>query len=836
MSNNIKTTPLLYVIVFIAVVVYCLPVRVHSQVTKIMGTVRDTVNHEPLPFVNLIIKGTDVGTLTDFEGRFAIETKVAGDSLRASLMGYSTITQKLERNHFQVIDFELSPIQIDLAEVTITYKGNPAEVIINKVIRNKEKNSIQSFDSYQYESYTKMELDANNISEKLKDIKPLKSFGFVFNYIDTSTVNGKSYLPVFLSEALSEVYFRKFPHSRKENILAIRISGVENQDLSQFLGNLSQEVNVYENYITLFQKNFISPIADFGISHYKYYLVDSLLMGNHWCYHIMYKPRHKQELTFSGNLWVTDTTFAVKKIKMKIADDANINFINDMVLGQEYEWTDGKFWMLTKDDVLVDFNIVNDTKKLFGFFGHRTAMYRNFQFDLPKGKTFRTSTADINVEEDALEKDEQFWLSQRPEKLTVKEEGVYKMVDSVKNVPVFRTYMDVLKALFTGYVNWGKFELGPFFRTYSYNEVEGSRFRFGTRTGRKFSKKMQLEAYIAYGTWDKTFKYGADMLYVFNKNPRKALSLSYKYDVEQLGSSPKAINTDNILASLFHRGPNNKLTMVRAYEASYEHEWFTGLITTFGISHREMFPLGSTQFIIYPEPGVTPDSLKSIFTTEAQVDIRLSFREKFVISQYRRFSINSKYPIIQLSFAYGFRNIFHNDFEYQKLGLAIRQWFSFANFGWSKYTLETGKIWGTLPYPLLKIHDGNQTFFFDELASNLMNYYEFVSDTYISAYYTHHFDGLLFNHLPLVRKLKWREVAYIRGVYGTLSSKNQEYSLFPGQLRSLGHEIYWETGAGIENIFKFFRIDAIWRLSHLNDAPNPHVAKFGIFASANFTF
>jgi len=801
-----------------------------------MGTIHDAVTHEPLPFVNLIIPGTMAGTLTDFDGRFALETKVAGDSLRASLMGYGTIAKKISLHRFQVIDYDLSPTRIDLAEVTIYYTGNPAEVILNKVIRNKEKNSLKSFDTYQYESYTKTELDANNISDQLKNHKMLKSFGFVFNYIDTSTVNGKSYLPVFIAEALSEVYFRKTPRSRKEVIRASQVSGLENQDLSQFIGNLSQEVDVYRNFIPLFQKSFVSPIADFGIAYYKYFLVDSLFIGNNWCYHIMFKPRHKQQLTFSGNLWVTDTSFAVKKIEMRIASDANINFINDLVLGQEYDWTDGKFWMLTKDDVLVDFNVINNTRKLIGFFGHRTAMYRNFKFDIPDNKIFRTSTANVSVVPDATGKSDQFWASQRPEKLTIKEEGVYRMVDSVKSMPIFRTYIDILKAVFTGYINWGKFELGPFYRTYSFNGVEGNRFRFGARSSKKFSKKVQLQAFVAYGTKDQRFKYGADLLWVFKKNLRRALTVSFKFDVEQLGASPKAIFTDNILASLFHRGSNNKLTLVRGYEASYEHEWFTGLITTLGLSHRELFPLGSTQFIIHPIANGKSDSMKSIFTTEISADIRLSFHERFVIGQFHRITISSKYPIIQISLAYGTRNVLHSDYQYSKVGLTVRQWFSFAGIGWSKYIVEAGKIWGTLPYPLLKIHDGNQTFFFDEYAANLMNYYEFVSDEYLSAYLTHHFEGLLFNRIPLLRKLKWREVAYLRGVYGKLSNNNKNYSEFPGHMRSLGSEVYWETGVGIENIFRFFRIDAIWRLSHLHDIPGAHIPKFGIFASANFTF
>ena len=776
------------------------------------------------------------GTLTDFTGKYAIETKAKGDSVSASMVGYETTTKKITRYQFQTINFELFPVNTVLAEVIIKYKGNPAEVILKKVIINKQKNSLRSFDAYQNKAYTKIEIDANNITDRLKSMKLMKPFGFVFTYMDTSTVNGKAYLPVFITEAISDIYYRKSPKSRKEIITATRSSGFENLDFATFLGAFSQEIDIYSNFILLFQKNFISPIADFGIDYYKYYLVDSLWMGNNWCYQIMFKPRHKQDLAFTGKLFIADTSFAVKKVDLKVADDANVNFISDLMLQQEFEWTNKAFWMLTKDYVVADFNLLTQSKKTLGFFGHRTAIYSNFSFDPPDNKRFFSLPANIFVEPEASGKDENYWQENRPEKLSRREMNVYKMTDTVKNVPVFRTYNDFFYALFTGYIAWGKLEIGPYFRLYSFNGVEGNRFRIGVRTRNTFSKKIQLDGFLAYGTKDMTFKYGAGLIYVFERNPRKTLAISYKYDVEQLGTSFSALKTDNILASLFHRGPNNKLTLTREYQIAYEHEWFTGLSNTFTLNHREIFPLGSTQFIIYPNGDNVPVSMSSIYTTEARVDLRLSFKERFVSGSFHRVTINSHYPIVQLSYCYGFPHVFKSDFEYHRVGLNVKQWFNFATIGWSKYIIESGKIWGTLPYALLKIQDGNQTFFFDEYSSNLMNYYEFLSDEYISVYYTHHFEGLLFNKLPLLRKLKWREVAYVQGAYGTLTSKNASFSKFPDKLRSFNKEIYWETGVGIENIFKFFRIDCIWRLSHLHDKQNPKVPKFGVFASANFSF
>jgi hypothetical protein len=814
---------------------FLFPPMLFSQITKIMGTITDAETKEPLPFVNIIIKGTTVGTLTDFSGNYAIETKVAGDSLRFSMMGYQTITKKIIRYQFQTIDVALQPAELNLPEVVIKYKGNPAEALLKKVLENKQKNILQSFDSYQYKAYTKIEIDANNISEKLKSRRFIKPFDFVFNYMDTSTVNGKAYLPVFLSETMSDVLFKKSPRSKKEIITASRTSGFENFDFSQFLGTFSAEVDVYNNFIPLFEKNFVSPIADFGLDYYKYYLVDSLYLGNNHCYVIMFKPRHRQQLVFSGKLWIADTSYAVKKLELRMDQDANINFINDMMVQQEYDWKDDKYWMLTKDYQVADFNLITQTKKTIGFFGQRTAIYSDFTFNPPENKRFYSLPANIVVEQGASQHDENYWQDHRPEKLLKREQDIYKMTDTVESLPLFKTYNDFLYGIFTGYLSWGKIEIGPLFRIYSFNEVEGNRFRLGARTANKFSKKVQLEGFAAYGTKDMTFKYGADILWLYSKNPRRGFSTSYKYDVEQLGTSYTSITTDNLLASIFHRGPNNKLTMTREYQVAYEHEWVQGLSTTFTLDHREIFPLGSTVFIIYPSQGDTV-TMRSIYTSEARFRLRLSFKEQYISGQFYRYTISSHYPIIQIDYSYGFPNVFKSDFEFQRLDFTFQQWFNFATIGWSKYIIQTGKIWGTLPYSLLKIHDGNQTFFFDEYSSNLMNYYEFVSDEYIYAYYTHHFEGLLFNKLPGIRNLKWREVAYIQGVYGNLTGNNTTYSAFPDHLRSFNKQIYWETGVGIENIFRFFRIDCIWRLSHLNDKENPNVSKFGVFASANFSF
>ena len=405
----------------------------HAQITKIMGTITSSINGEPIPFVNVYFAGTTIGATSDFEGEYAIETFSPGDSLTASYVGYIPSSQIVSPGKFQQIDFIMDPDEIMLNEVVILPGENPAEVLLRKVIENKENNNKKEFEAYEYEVYSKVQFDANNITEKLQERKLIKPFEFIFDYMDTSTLNGKAYLPI---------YYRKSPKERIEIIKASKLSGVENESITQFLGDLNSNVNIYDNYITLFQKNFVSPVANFGLSFYKYYLVDSMFIDQQWCYQLMFKPRRKQELTFSGTFWIHDTTFAVKKVEMEMARDLNLNFVSASMIRQEYKLVDGKYWMLTKDYLMGDFNFTKKSRTI-GVYGHKTTSSRNFVFDKARDDDFYKSPVIVVVEDDAMEKDDLFWEIARHDSLTKRENGIYEMIDSIKGVPLFETYMDL---------------------------------------------------------------------------------------------------------------------------------------------------------------------------------------------------------------------------------------------------------------------------------------------------------------------------------------------------------------------------------------------------------
>ena len=803
-----------------------------QDATKIMGIVRDAQTGDTLPFVSIYFKNTQIGTTTGFDGRFSLESRKATDTLIASYIGFVTGYVPIQRNRFQTVNISMEPERYELSGVVILPGENPAEVLLRKIIDHKPQNDPDKVEAFHCKAYTKMQFDVNNLSDKFQNRRILEPFKFVFDQIDTSVVNGKVYLPVMVSEAFSDLYFRKTPRERKEIIKASQISGVENTTMSQFVGNMAQDIKVYDNFISIFQKNFVSPISNLGLFYYKYYLIDSTFIDNNWCYNVMFKPRRKQELAFTGNMWIHDTTYAVKRLEMRMEGDVNLNFVNDMMISQEFGITSNGQWMLTREKTVADFNVIVDSKITMGFFGTRTVVYSGYEFNPSRDEKIYSMPNDIIVLEDANRKNGEFWVQSRPEALSHREAAVYRLSDTLKQMPLFRTYVDIIKMAITGYYIKGNFEWGPYSSTYSFNQIEGSRFRIGGRTSNDFSTKLMLNGYLAYGTHDQNFKYSAGFMYMLGKLPDRVLTASYKYDVEQLGTSENAFRQDFILNSIFRRNPQDKLTMVSAFKGSYKHEWFTGFSNTFTVTSRDISTLEGAGIYLYNPLSHDYVLTENIKTTELSIKMHYGFREKQLAGEFERVIVSTPYPIFDLKYSHGVKGLFNGEYKYDNLNLNVSQWFSFLSAGWLKYNVEGGKIWGTLPFPLLNTMPGNETFYHDDYAFNLMNYYEFIADEYVAYHITYHMEGLFLNRIPAIRKLKWREVAQFKGAFGHTSDDNKLYNQLPTGAYFLTKP-YMEAGVGIENIFRILRVDAVWRLTY-NDHPN--IKPFGIMFSMNFDF
>jgi hypothetical protein len=783
-----------------------------AQNYTISGKVFDSESKEPLPFVPVLIKGTTVGATTDFDGNYVINTSKTGDSIIATYVGYKRLVRSISKGQTQVVNMPMVLEGVNLLEVVVKPGENPAHRIIRNVIANKKINNKRKLEAYQYETYNKVEFDLNRIPKDMREKKIFKPIQFVFDNVDSLNSGEKPSLPIFITESLSDLYFRSNPNLKKEVIKASKVTGIENTSITSVMGDMYQNINVYDNNLLIFGKDFVSPISDNGFFYYKYYLEDSLFIDGIKCYHIRFKSKRPQELCFSGNMWIADTTWAVKRLEMSIPKDANINFINAANVVQEFTQIDST-WMLSKDRLVIDFAM---SKNQVGIYGRKTTSYKDFKINDPKDVKFYEFGDKIVVEENASKYSDEFWNQHRHDSLSSREQKIYHMIDTIKTLPVYKTWVDVLTIFVSGYKVFNNFEVGPYFNLLSYNKIEGPRIRFGGRTSSKFSRWYELQGYVAYGFKDEKYKYSLGFKSFISKGPhRQLVGMTYKSDYEILGQSQNGFSQDNLFASLFRTSPLTNLTRVDKTETWYEREWIDGLTSKVTLAGRTITPLLAHVYQYYQKDG-SIGYKESIRNTEARLNIRFAYKEKFISGDFTRVSLGTKWPILQINYAKSLQNAFRGEYDYQKVVLNINDRVRLMSLlGYTDYTAEVGKIFGIVPYPLMELHGGNETYVYDYMSFNMMKYYEFASDQYASVGLFHHFEGLLFNKIPLIKKLKWREVVTAKALWGSVNDKNRRALIFPNTLHALGNEPYVEFSAGIENIFKVFRVDALWRSTYL---------------------
>jgi len=795
-----------------------------AQKNTISGLVIDATTGETLPFLTISVKNTSTGTITDEHGKFFfLYTPKHNDTLQFRFVGYETQNISIEKFLQGPHTIELHSSSQTLPEVIIVPGENPAEVMLRKIIASKRKNNQEEYDYYSCEVYNKIRFDLNNFDDSFKKRSLLKPFAFVFENTDTSEVNGKTFLPIFLSESVSDFYFRKSPKTIREVIKGAQVSGIENESLYNLIGNMYIQTNIYDNFIMLFEKNFVSPIASNGLVFYRYYLTDSTYTDNQRYYKIEFLPRRKQELTFTGHMWIHDSTWAVVAYDMEMTPDANINYVGYLRMAATYNQYDSTLWAKEKESLLVEFYTLTKSEKNPGFFGHKHTSFQKYSFSPPEDQTIFNTKSLVTSNEEASTQTTEFWLEHRHDSLNKNDKIVYEMVDSIKQIKAYKTWSDIIQMIATGYYVENHLEYGPYASLLSFNTIEGTRFRFGMRTSNAFSTKIMPYGHIAYGLNDELFKYGMGLWYIFNKSPRRTINVDYKYDYELIGKSENAFREDFLISTLFSRNPMDKLTMTEQLNIKYEHEWLSGFSVTLFFSDKNLLSSPNNDFQ-FKTNGVNK-RMSVLQSTEAGLQLRFAHKERFLSGEFERVSLGSHYPIIRLQIFKDF-----SDYNYWKTKLNVSHWFNLRGLGWSKYILDAGMISGTTPYPFLKIHEGNESFMLDEMAFNMMNYYEFVSNKWVSLYYTHHFNGLFFNRVPLLRKMKLREVVWGKVLLGNLDSQNQTYNIFPENMFILTQP-YYEAGAGIENIFKFFRVDVVWRFSYLD---HPNVKPLGIFAGIQF--
>ena len=834
-----------------------------SASAQIKGVITDSLTNEPLMYITVQYEGKGVGGISNANGEYQVETRKGWDELTFSAVGYITKKVKLKPGT-RVLNVKLQSDDIMLSEVVVkpkkekySRKNNPAVEFMKKVIENKKALKLEENDYYQYQKYEKMKMSLNDVTPDKMEKGIYKKFSFFKDQVEVSPKTNKMILPISIKETASKTIFRKNPKSEKTIIEGMNSTGIEEffntgDMLGTILTDVFSDINIYDDDIRLLQRRFVSPIGRGAISFYKYYLMDTLMVDRQECVHLTFVPQNPQDFGFTGHLYVVkDSTYAVKKCTMNLPKKTGVNFVENLDIVQQFEQLPDGNWVLTDDDMTVELHFV---KGIQGLEVQRTTKYSDYQFTEIEPRLFRLK-GNVIKEANMLAKSDEYWAKVRQVPLTKKESTMDVFMNRIEQIPGFKYVIFGAKALIENFVETGskkhpsKIDFGPINTMITSNYVNGTRFRLSGMTPGNLDPHWSLSGYGAYGTKDKKWFYSGQVAYSFNKReyvlwefPKHYIAFKYTYDVMSPMDKYLATDKDNLFVG-WKWTTVDQMSYMRDATLTYELETNTGFSVQAMARHRTAQPAGQLQY--WKNNGETPGQwdekntlVHDITTTELGVTLRYAPGETFVNTKQRRVPVSLDAPTFTLSHTAGFKGVLGGEYNFNLTEASIRKRFWLGSWGKLDVTARAGAQWNTVPFPLLNLPMANLSYITQNNESfNLINNMEFLNDRYASLNLSYDMNGKLFNRIPLIKKLKWREMFRIRGLWGTLTDKNNPYKsnnpdlfLFPMRdgvptSHVMGKTPYVEASVGIYNIFKLLHIEYVRRLTYTDI---PGVKKGGI--------
>ena len=833
---------------------------------NIQGVVTDSLTNEPIPYLSVFYEGKGVGSITDNDGNYKVETRKGWNKLTFSAVGYVTKVVNIIPGVTKNLNVRMRPDDIMLDEVVVkpkrekySRKNNPAVELMKKVIAHKKNNKLSENDYYQYNKYQKITMSLNDVTPEMLEKGMYKKMPFLKDQIELCEETNKFILPISVDETASQKIYRKHPKSEKTIIKGMSSTGVNElfatgDMLSTVLKDVFTDVNIYDNDIRLLQYPFISPISSSdAISFYKFYIMDTTFVDKDKCFHLTFVPNNSQDFGFTGHLYVlADSSYTVKKCTMNLPKKSGVNFVDNMDIIQEFEQLPNGEWVLKTDDMIVEMTLM---KIMQGFQIRRTTRYSDYAFDELPQQLFKRKGAEIK-EADAMMRGDDFWNQYRPVPLTQTESSMDMLVKRLEQMPGFKYVIFVLKAFIENFVETGtkehpsKVDIGPVNTMISNNYIDGLRLRMSAQTTANLNPHLFLKGYYAYGFKDHRSKYMGEVEYSFNKKeylprefPKNSITFSYQYDV--MSPTDKFLKTDkdNVFVS-FKTSTVDQMSYVRNIALKYENETQFGLKTTVEVKHSTDEPTGGLAYITNDDQKTL---VPEIQTMEASLAFRYAPGETFVNTKQRRIPVSFDAPVFTLSHTAGFKGVLGGEYNFNltEVGLYKRFWFS----SWGKIDMfvKGGAQWNKVPFPLLIMPAANLSYILQRETFNLINNMEFLNDRYASLDVSWDLNGKIFNRIPLLKKLKWREAIGFKMLYGHLTDKNNpmkhpgdsELFLFPtrdGRPTSFVMDPktpYMECSVGIHNIFKILHIDYVRRLNYLD---HPDANKWGVRFMVMMTF
>lgn len=833
---------------------------------NIQGVVTDSLTNDPIPYLSVFYEGKGVGSITDNDGHYKVETRKGWNKLTFSAVGYVTKVVNIIPGATKNLNVRMRPDDIMLDEVVVkpkrekySRKNNPAVELMKKVIAHKNNNKLSENDYYQYNKYQKITMSLNDVTPEMLEKGMYKKMPFLKDQIELCEETNKFILPISVDETASQKIYRKHPKSEKTIIKGMSSTGVNElfatgDMLSTVLKDVFTDVNIYDNDIRLLQYPFISPISSSdAISFYKFYIMDTTFVDKDKCFHLTFVPNNSQDFGFTGHLYVlADSSYTVKKCTMNLPKKSGVNFVDNMDIIQEFEQLPNGEWVLKTDDMIVEMTLM---KIMQGFQIRRTTRYSDYAFDELPQQLFKRKGAEIK-EADAMMRGDDFWNQYRPVPLTQTESSMDMLVKRLEQMPGFKYVIFVLKAFIENFVETGtkdnpsKVDIGPVNTMISNNYIDGLRLRMSAQTTANLNPHLFFKGYYAYGFKDHRSKYMGEVEYSFNKKeylprefPKNSITFSYQYDV--MSPTDKFLKTDkdNVFVS-FKTSTVDQMSYVRNIALKYENETQFGLKTTVEVKHSTDEPTGGLAYITNDDQKTL---VPEIQTMEASLAFRYAPGETFVNTKQRRIPVSFDAPVFTLSHTTGFKGVLGGEYNFNltEVGLYKRFWFS----SWGKIDMfvKGGAQWNKVPFPLLIMPAANLSYILQRETFNLINNMEFLNDRYASLDVSWDLNGKIFNRIPLLKKLKWREAIGFKMLYGHLTDKNNpmkhpgdsELFLFPtrdGRPTSFVMDPktpYMECSVGIHNIFKILHIDYVRRLNYLD---HPDANKWGVRFMVMMTF
>jgi len=833
---------------------------------NIQGVVTDSLTNDPIPYLSVFYEGKGVGSITDNDGHYKVETRKGWNKLTFSAVGYVTKVVNIIPGVTKNLNVRMRPDDIMLDEVVVkpkrekySRKNNPAVELMKKVIAHKNNNKLSENDYYQYNKYQKITMSLNDVTPEMLEKGMYKKMPFLKDQIELCEETNKFILSISVDETASQKIYRKHPKSEKTIIKGMSSTGVNElfatgDMLSTVLKDVFTDVNIYDNDIRLLQYPFISPISSSdAISFYKFYIMDTTFVDKDKCFHLTFVPNNSQDFGFTGHLYVlADSSYTVKKCTMNLPKKSGVNFVDNMDIIQEFEQLPNGEWVLKTDDMIVEMTLM---KIMQGFQIRRTTRYSDYAFDELPQQLFKRKGAEIK-EADAMMRGDDFWNQYRPVPLTQTESSMDMLVKRLEQMPGFKYVIFVLKAFIENFVETGtkehpsKVDIGPVNTMISNNYIDGLRLRMSAQTTANLNPHLFFKGYYAYGFKDHRSKYMGEVEYSFNKKeylprefPKNSITFSYQYDV--MSPTDKFLKTDkdNVFVS-FKTSTVDQMSYVRNIALKYENETQFGLKTTVEVKHSTDEPTGGLAYITNDDQKTL---VPEIQTMEASLAFRYAPGETFVNTKQRRIPVSFDAPVFTLSHTTGFKGVLGGEYNFNltEVGLYKRFWFS----SWGKIDMfvKGGAQWNKVPFPLLIMPAANLSYILQRETFNLINNMEFLNDRYASLDVSWDLNGKIFNRIPLLKKLKWREAIGFKMLYGHLTDKNNpmkhpgdsELFLFPtrdGRPTSFVMDPktpYMECSVGIHNIFKILHIDYVRRLNYLD---HPDANKWGVRFMVMMTF